>query len=159
MQVAHDDPDGVLMWSWVGRGWERVVSVIRSKRPPGPNEGSLSATLSFTTSATGFAPLVRRPIEDGDDVETKVAKLVHNLNELEAHVNRQDKRHSDRMTKIETTATTHRAHAAALEGRMNVAEQQEQAKWADALPMEALGLAAAGFGQFFTLAGAILLAV
>lgn len=159
MQIAHDDPDGVLMWSWVGRAWDRFVSLIRRKHRPAPTAHATFATVSGIAIAEGLTATMRSPIADSDDLETKVAKLIRNFGHLEDSINQQAKKHSDRMARIETTVTTHREHVETLEERVNVTEQHEQAKWANALPMEALGLVAAGGGQFFTLLGAILFAI
>ncbi|GLJ67008.1 hypothetical protein GCM10017579_10440 [Nocardioides luteus] len=159
MQIAHDDPDGVLMWSWVGSAWDQVVKLMRRKRPPEPITGAVFATLPGVGIADSIYATMRTPIEDSDDLETKVAKLIRNFGHLEDSLKQQATRHDERMTGIEDRVTTHREHVAALEERLQVAEQQEQAKWAEALPMEALGLAAAGLGQVFTLGGAILLAI
>lgn len=159
MQIAHDDPTGALMWSWVGKAWDQFVNLIRRKRPPEPITGAVFATLPGVGIADVIYATMRTPIADSDDLETKVAKLIRNFGHLEDSLKQQATKHTERMTGIENRVTTHREHVAALEERLNVAEQQEQARWADALPMEALGLAAAGFGQFFTLAGAILLAI
>lgn len=159
MHVAYGKPSRDQIWPWLAKTWRSVVWFLKGSRPS-PITGNLSASLPpVSISLVGGDVAVWRSFDDDADLEIKVAALTHNLKELEALMNRKVAAHNNRMVKIEETVKDHHKTVVALDERVRQSEDQDQARMADALPMEALGLFAAGVGQFLILAGTILLAV